>query len=190
MGQEDQGSDNRRLRQQEDQTEPKRARARGGPPNVSSLRPPLVARQLSMCSVTSPLDTPLPSPVWFRPSGRPILGSWFPRRSTPEGSQGSPEVGSSPSALASSSSTTLHFVDEWAASPSSARRLAASRQPSMTSRRRDVFLIGANLFSRHGRRILACGCMTRRPARWTRTGMCWCRSSLRTGASWRRTPGR
>ena len=45
MGQEDQGSDNRRLRQQEDQTEPKRARARGGPPNVSSLRPPLVARQ-------------------------------------------------------------------------------------------------------------------------------------------------
>ena len=57
-------------------------------------------------------------------------------------------------------------------------------------RRPGLYPIGANWFSRHGRRILACGCMTRRPARWTRTGMCWCRFSLRTGASWRRTPGR
>ena len=47
---------------------------RGGPPNVSSLRPPSGRPPISMCSVPLPLDTPLPSPVWFRPSGRPILG--------------------------------------------------------------------------------------------------------------------
>ena len=50
--------------------------------------------------------------------------------------------------------------------------------------------IGANLFSRRGRRILICGCRTRKPARWTRTGRCCCRSSRRTGANWRRIPGR
>ena len=67
-------SDNRRLRQQEDQTEPRRARAPaagrrtchlstlpGRPPTFDVLRP-------------LPFDTPLLSPVWFRPSGRPILG--------------------------------------------------------------------------------------------------------------------
>ena len=50
--------------------------------------------------------------------------------------------------------------------------------------------IGANLFSERDRRILTCACMTRRPARWTRTGMCCCRSCPGTGGSWRGTPGR
>ena len=57
-------------------------------------------------------------------------------------------------------------------------------------RRPGLYPIGANLFSRLGRRILTCGCRTRKPARWTRTGRCCCRSSRRTGANWRRTPGR
>ena len=53
-----------------------------------------------------------------------------------------------------------------------------------------VSSIGANLISQWSRRILSCGFVTRRPARWTRTGMCCCRSSPETGGSWRRTPGR
>ena len=53
-----------------------------------------------------------------------------------------------------------------------------------------LYLIGANLFSERGRRILTCACMTRRPAGWTRTGMCCCRSCPGTGGSWRGTPGR
>ena len=57
-------------------------------------------------------------------------------------------------------------------------------------RRPGLYPIGANLCSRRGRRILTCGCRTRKPARWTRTGRCCCRSSRRTGANWRRIPGR
>ena len=66
-------SDNGELRQQRGQTEPRRARAPRravervispppwSPANFDVLRP-------------LPLDTPLPSPVWFRPAGRPISG--------------------------------------------------------------------------------------------------------------------
>ena len=57
-------------------------------------------------------------------------------------------------------------------------------------RRPGLYPIGANWFSERGRRILTCACMTRRPARWTRTGMCCCRSCPGTGGSWRGTPGR
>ena len=57
-------------------------------------------------------------------------------------------------------------------------------------RRPGLYPIGANLFSERGRRILTCACMTRRPAGWTRTGMCCCRSCPGTGGSWRGTRGR
>ena len=57
-------------------------------------------------------------------------------------------------------------------------------------RRPGLYPIGANLFSQRGRRILACGCMTRRAGTVDEDWDVLLSSCRRTGASWRRTPGR